>query len=892
MNEKFSSVGVRTIVAACAVACLSVCGAGVTNVWKAGSADWSLPESYEKDGVPGAGDVVKIPDDVTAYVTNASSYAVVKDLSWLWLNNPESKVVFDVPEGETWVVKCTIRVRSVTEAGAYYGGLIKKGKGDLEFAIGEHTEDIEYFVYTPITVEEGAVVLPQNYYDGVLNAEKIHCRCGPVTVKEGAYLVTSRPDDAKAQISYAVTYTPELWGHGTVSNRCKSVHRLVITGKNTTSEFHGVIGSNVRYHQTGNVNLLGDATESESHTTVTDGGSIGVKKFGYDSEDSGSSIPLGSLELLSACTVRYLGTGETTAKPVITKNLYDKGPAVFDGGTNGALVLAGTFGPDGTHASAGYMHLLELTGDHPHACEISGSLSSWEYGESPGPATYTVKKTGDGIWKFSNDSNPWSGALFIEDGTIRTTSIGNIGDASAIGSAANRTPFEKVSVADAPSRQLAYAICLGGASTSGTLEYVGESRVDVTNRPIALSGKGGAVINSSESAVAYRGVSALAGATDVSFTVGGGSQAENIIAEVTDGNGKVSLVKDGSGCWTLGGVNSFSGTLTVRSGTLYVNDPTKYSWFRWVLKSRYDDTVSDANVKVVELGIYDEENKRINTGLTASQTYSYLRPGSLEAGMCAIDRSGTHHHTIGTTTYPLSSMFNDKDYTDCSHHANIAVKDENGETVHVDSDDPSTWIPVVMRLENGSPRAASFDVVQADFNSSVPGRYFDEFGFEGSIDGIHWDVLTNVTLTTIKGGWVASGKGYKWDGAVHEGGFRINGGPAGAKGAFDGVESVSVSAGARLVSWGDIEIGSLTVDADGAGTIENFRFAEKGTLRVDNYDGVTAGLPGVFVNCTGVANIGNWTLEFGGTREYQRRIRVTPAGEIRILPCTMVISVR
>ena len=196
--------------------------------------------TWGDDIAPAAGDVVVIPKDVTATVADAATYEKLKDLSRIKFADASSRIVFNVPAGETWTLQCTIRgeVPTTTSgaiaAAAYNGGLVKKGGGDLEFTIGSYTEDFEYFVYTPITVETGAVVMPQNYP----SSNKKQCNCGPIAVSNGAYFVTSCPSDGVQNIQYGVTQTPELWGEGTVSNRCND-QRFIVDGKKTTSEFRG-----------------------------------------------------------------------------------------------------------------------------------------------------------------------------------------------------------------------------------------------------------------------------------------------------------------------------------------------------------------------------------------------------------------------------------------------------------------------------------------------------------------------------------------------------------------------------------------------------------------------------------------------------------------------------
>ena len=60
-------------------------------------------------------------------------------------------------------------------------------------------------------------------------------------------------------------------------------------------------------------------------------------------------------------------------------------------------------------------------------------------------------------------------------------------------------------------------------------------------------------------------------------------------------------------------------------------------------------------------------------------------------------------------------------------------------------------------------------------------------------------------------------------------------------------------------------IPGLTIDATGAGTVEGFAFAENGTLAVKNMPKHGGELPGTYENCTGLENVGNWTLKNADT---------------------------
>ena len=128
---------------------------------------------------------------------------------------------------------------------------------------------------------------------------------------------------------------------------------------------------------------------------------------------------------------------------------------------------------------------------------------------------------------------------------------------------------------------------------------------------------------------------------------------------------------------------------------------------------------------------------------------------------------------------------------------------------------------------------------------------------------------------------------------MHTGGCPIAGGPAGTANALEGVSSVSVAPGARLVAQGAATIPGLVVDANGAGSVEGFAFAENGVLTVFNMPKSGGVLPGTYVNCTGFENIGSWTLYNGDKdREANSFTVVASNGAIRLVPLGTAVIVR
>ena len=85
----------------------------------------------------------------------------------------------------------------------------------------------------------------------------------------------------------------------------------------------------------------------------------------------------------------------------------------------------------------------------------------------------------------------------------------------------------------------------------------------------------------------------------------------------------------------------------------------------------------------------------------------------------------------------------------------------------------------------------------------------------------------------------------------------------------------------------------LSGDATGAGTVEGFAFAENGTLTVKNMPKGGGTLPGVYVNCIGLENIGGWALYDADKGRVARGSTIAVSdGEIRIIAPGSILYVR
>lgn len=165
------------------------------------------------------------------------------------------------------------------------------------------------------------------------------------------------------------------------------------------------------------------------------------------------------------------------------------------------------------------------------------------------------------------DSGNGSGTLAVGTGTTLTYGgiIANNGSGSGGLTKTNTTGSLVLSAANTYSGdttisggtlRLSNAAAIPSGSGKGNLTLASGSTLDLNNLSPTVNGLTGAgtVTN------------ALAGA--VTFTAGGNDAGGSFGGVIQDGNGTVALTKNGTGLLTLGGLNTYSGTTTVSSGTL------------------------------------------------------------------------------------------------------------------------------------------------------------------------------------------------------------------------------------------------------------------------------------------------------------------------------------
>lgn len=149
-----------------------------------------------------------------------------------------------------------------------------------------------------------------------------------------------------------------------------------------------------------------------------------------------------------------------------------------------------------------------------------------------------------------NTTNTYTGATIINGGVLAVTSVANGGSNSAIGASTNASDN----------------LVLNG----GTLRYTGSGNA-TTDRLFTLGTNGGGLDSSGSGYLSFgnSGSIALTGTNTARTFKLSGTNAGYFFSVLGDnGTGKTSLVKDGTGTWTLTSQNTYTGSTSINAGTL------------------------------------------------------------------------------------------------------------------------------------------------------------------------------------------------------------------------------------------------------------------------------------------------------------------------------------
>jgi fibronectin-binding autotransporter adhesin len=355
-------------------------------------------------------------------------------------------------------------------------------------------------------------------------------------------LIGSRPFAKSGPNTLTLTGTSVLSGTSLVSEGTLAI------GDGSSGSFVGSLNNaaTVRFNQPDGASFSG-----------TISGSGAIEKVGPGSFTISTATSAGEVAVAEGTLT--LSGGFTLASPA---NVLSA-----DAGAN--LVVSGTIAGNGN--AAGQTLTLDGPGDFylgqiTRATFINGSVTV-----TGGATLYAITASAP----TSAQNHQFDGPLTIADGTVVAGVLNDAGSNSSIG----RNALLK----------------MGAGETSGTLSYQNPTVRSSIARQIQFgdesvpAGVGGAVIENVQAAgslgsgrMAFQPVAPgasfnlpIVASANRSLTLGGNSTAGNSVnPQIVDNlgaGGTISVIKQGTGFWQLGGANTYTGGTTIEAGTLSIN---------------------------------------------------------------------------------------------------------------------------------------------------------------------------------------------------------------------------------------------------------------------------------------------------------------------------------
>jgi autotransporter-associated beta strand protein len=868
---------------AAAVACAK------TNTLVNGASDWSLPGSFVENRTLEPGDSVIINANCTGTVYDASA-AIVSSLDRVILTTHKTAcIIIDISTNTTF--GCAIN--DGTSGQAQFGTIIKRGDGEASFTSYSRTiDDPSRSAYvrdyaTHLHIEKGDVRFPDiTDVPRAADGDKRYYYVPYIVMNEGTRLFTS---------SGAAFFLKYIDGYGLVTNDYgrTSKYDLIRVAYDTTTaqhcDFHGRIEANgysgACIVQGNRMNLCGtESTFTRPLQTGEDTSNLpyvrtGVMKFGNTGEPS--SIGTNQYIYAYASRLIYLGIGESCNKYLLFVSNLDA-PAILDGGVTGGLDFTGRL-YNGSGVSSALHRRIELSGDHTNACKISGAFHN-RTNSGGVTRSFHITKTGKGVWHLNRDANGFLGGVAVEDGILRFNTLAAKGIECSLGLATVLT--DAYAGSDVEGHAVDYAICLGGASTEGTLDHVGPAAATSAGRPMAVRSAGRIAANGG--ALTISDIYGL-GAGAKTLTLDGSNTADNVAFDVRDGDGTLSVVKEGKGSWTIAqtsGSYGFTGALDVRGGTVKIigdHSGQPFNRFRlWLKENAYangayseyysaSDT-STRNFMIHRFALFDADGNAQTPGLAAQPTGTALAPGQYAYAFAERLYSASLTGLTGLENLLAGTGTSNRSQCRAMYDLNV--------------NDPNTWVAIDMYMTNGTPAIKTLDY---SFYYALDGGTTPPYAsrqnptamaLEGSADGLTWENVwtsNNIPLATVRNTLVISGKGIGNDTNLAKAlvgntrGARISHSYPTKSTGLIAATSFSVASNATLrtdgaalafangVTW--------RISAAGGGTLQGFTLPAEGTLDVSDLPSGASQLrlPVTCVDVSGLDNVAGWSIVSGAS---------------------------
>lgn len=976
LSDGFSGMGggiLKSVVLAALALCLIPARAETFVLTKTPNSltDWQNAEFYAGESAPtgAATDEIQISPGVEVTVSNTQSdvVAFLNGISNLSLvgnairEKPQSKLTIYVEDGETWNYASRIEEAS---HGSSYSMVEKRGKGALRLG---HANANAYWSFWHVV--EGELWLPgpdttQNNAAYKYFAQTWIERDGAVRLDALSKFVA--PNGS----TYDSYWAPSgVYNAGVVSNSVSGHLACVYIQKTSLEEpecaCDGVFSKFVALlPQAGSVlSLQGAANEFTDYVYINGDSAGGVamvyaRKLGKKA--NGSAVDASSVGVNNSLLIKgigggrivYTGTGETCDKDLYFMSGSAQGaPAVseINGGEHGGLKLTGAL--TRWSSSTCWIPHIVFGGDNAEPCVFQGTEADFVFNDSSASASpyfgnlyprYHLK-TGTGEWYFpSNPNNTAAGTWQVANGTLAYDKIGPRGECHSLGSSTNCYVWEAMQPDE--SKRAEYAFLLGSADLTevGIMECRSETGDICTDRPFGVIGRGG--FRSNHGRVLYGNVFGV-GPGEKMLVLEGTSAVASEVCDVSDGTdgGTLSVVKRGSGTWTLGGNQTFTGGIAVEGGTLVVGRPKKYMYYRLLIQETMDNnpellavrkekndgiSLESQNSATLfdEIGLWAADNSRQNMNLTFNPEGggANLKPGEFgfgngllyqnkkEKGNLPLLFDGCRYTAAGTWAADQvwgTSILGGAFYRDGKAIRSPRLNDE------------STWIAVDMCLREGAQSIDHFDVSSPanDLDHSTAARGAPTAcQLLGSVDGRFWESISDTQSVThskdLRYKWVSNGDSTSGGGLIGGGSpfypnpesderfNRANGWktvrttPAAEFSVLENLNGVvSVSNGATLRFMGDAAdapiIRKLAIDATSGGTIDGFALADDCELDMANVpDAKDFELPVTFVNLPSSLSLKGWTVKFNGT--VKRRALSFANGKLTVHAYGMAVIIR
>jgi autotransporter-associated beta strand protein len=314
-------------------------------------------------------------------------------------------------------------------------------------------------------------------------------------------------------------------------------------------------------------------------------------------------------------------------------------------------------------------------------------------------------KKGSGVWRFSNVANTeMAGVIAVENGTLRYDSIADAGRVCSLGYSDQL--FEDYTGRVDDSRRVDHAFELGSeteASANPVFEYTGNVKNWCFSRPLAMKGSA-RLRHSGGGELRLAHLWTMNGDAKTLTLDGDGENAW--LYNVYDEHGTLSLVKDGSGVWNIGGTNQISGSVAVKKGTLNLrHHEAPYTWFKWTHKG----TVGNWETANKEIGLFAEDGTRLNSGLAYSSEVVTDSLGAMNLNECEVAVGSNGKYRDGDC--PIEGIAYLFDNIPSTQWRTAYQPYGEGTWRQAYPNDPTSWYSIVMRLPDNSPCVDSYDIL-------------------------------------------------------------------------------------------------------------------------------------------------------------------------------------